>query len=76
MFRLILLLLIATTQQPISEPGHIKILFIGNSLTYTNNLPELVEKLGEKSNVKIKTQMLAKPNYALEDHLCRSGYSQ
>jgi hypothetical protein len=70
MFRLLPLLLVVLTQQPISKPETLKILFVGNSLTYTNNLPELVEKLGEKSNINIniKTQMLAKPNYALEDH--------
>jgi hypothetical protein len=68
MFRLILFWLAVIAQQPISKPEPIKVLFVGNSLTYTNNLPELVEKLGAKSNVKLKTTMLAKPNYALEDH--------
>jgi hypothetical protein len=68
MLRLILLLLVVFIQQPTSKSEPIKILFVGNSLTYTNNLPELVEKLGVKSNIKIKTHMLAKPNYALEDH--------
>jgi hypothetical protein len=66
--RLILLVLIVLIQQPDSQTDSVNILFIGNSLTYTNNLPDLVERLGEKANVNIKTQMLAKPNYALEDH--------
>ncbi len=44
------------------------ILFVGNSLTYTNDLPALVVKLGEEKGVKIKTEMIAYPNYALEDH--------
>lgn len=46
----------------------IKILFIGNSLTYTNNLPSLVVKAGKVKDVAIKTEMIAYPNYALEDH--------
>jgi hypothetical protein len=53
-----------------SLPGfaQINILFVGNSLTYTNDLPSLVKKLGKKDGVKIKTEVIAFPNYALEDH--------
>jgi len=46
----------------------ISILFVGNSLTYTNNLPKLVEDYEASKAVKVKTTMLAKPNYALIDH--------
>jgi hypothetical protein len=46
----------------------VNILFVGNSLTYSNNLPLLVEALAKKNGHKIKTEMLAFPNYALEDH--------
>lgn len=45
-----------------------KILFIGNSLTYVNNLPELVVKAGKEKNIPISTKMVAYANYALEDH--------
>lgn len=44
------------------------LLFVGNSLTYTNNLPALVETFAKKKGRKIKTIMLAYPDYALEDH--------
>lgn len=44
------------------------ILFVGNSLTYTNDLPALVAKIGRDSGIEIKTRTLAYPNYALEDH--------
>ena len=44
------------------------ILFVGNSLTYTNDLPKLVVQVGSDSGIIIKTEMLAFPNYALEDH--------
>ncbi len=43
-------------------------LFVGNSLTYTNNLPKLVELAFKNQEIKVKTKMLAYPNYALEDH--------
>jgi hypothetical protein len=44
------------------------LLFVGNSLTYTNDLPALVEAFAKKKGRKIKTIMLAYPDYALEDH--------
>ena len=44
------------------------ILFVGNSLTYTNDLPSIIVKLGKQKGINIKTEMLAYPNYALEDH--------
>jgi hypothetical protein len=45
-----------------------KILFVGNSLTYYNDLPKLVAKIGKDNGVEIKPEMIAYPNYALEDH--------
>jgi len=53
-------------QQP--EFATVRILFVGNSLTYTNNLPQLVKEVGAKNNIRIQTEMLAYANYALEDH--------
>ena len=46
-----------------------KILFVGNSLTYSNNLPKIVEFIAKKSGEKIITKSLCYPNYALVDHL-------
>ncbi|MEQ9468328.1 MAG: SGNH/GDSL hydrolase family protein [Ekhidna sp.] len=46
----------------------IQILFLGNSLTYFNDLPSLVAQKAKEQNVNIKTEMIAFPNYALEDH--------
>ncbi len=45
-----------------------RILFVGNSLTYTNNLPSLVEQEAKSRGLKVKTLMIAYPNYALIDH--------
>jgi hypothetical protein len=47
----------------------LRILFIGNSLTYSNDLPSMVRRIGELDGRKIETAMVASPNYSLEDHL-------
>ena len=53
----------------VSDPDSVKtILFVGNSLTYTNNLPGLVTLLGKEKGLTVKTEMIAYPNYGLEDH--------
>jgi len=44
------------------------ILFIGNSLTYANDIPGRVAQLGKENGAKITTQMIAHPDYTLEDH--------
>ncbi len=46
----------------------INILFVGNSLTYTNDLPALVELEAKRKGVKVKSKQLSLPNYALVDH--------
>ena len=55
------------TQQPALPPDY-DLLFIGNSLTYTNNLPKLVEMEGAKNGVSLGVHSIAKPNYAIVDH--------
>lgn len=49
-----------------SDKAHI--LFIGNSLTYYNDLPKLVKKEAKRKGVKVTTKMVAHPNYAIMDH--------
>lgn len=52
---------------PPSEP--LRLLFIGNSLTYGNDLPAMVDSIasrGEPASVEIRT--IASPNFSLEDH--------
>ncbi|NNF35298.1 MAG: SGNH/GDSL hydrolase family protein [Saprospiraceae bacterium] len=44
------------------------LLFVGNSLTYTNNLPLLVKQAAEDRGYNIETRSLAYPNYAIVDH--------
>jgi hypothetical protein len=50
--------------------GPLRVLFIGNSLTYANDLPAMVAALAGPSAgaVRIEVQDASNPNYALEDH--------
>jgi len=47
----------------------LRVLFIGNSLTYTNNLPGALKTAALTAGDTIDVEMVAKPNYALIDHL-------
>ena len=58
----------AVAQKDISSTHTVKILLVGNSLSYTNNLPELLLHEGVSKNVQLAVDLLAKPNYSLEDH--------
>lgn len=44
------------------------LLFVGNSLTYYNNLPNLVKEIAASRDIILNTEMLAKGNYAIVDH--------
>jgi hypothetical protein len=52
-----------------AQSQRLSILFVGNSLTYSNNLPEIVTQIAACDSVKMTCKILAFPNYALEDHL-------
>lgn len=64
---------------PVQPPGEItnighRVLFIGNSLTYTNNLPGMLRDIGKEAGDTISIRMVAFANYALIDHI-REGTS-
>ena len=50
------------------DSTNINILFIGNSLTYSNDLPSLVKKEAASNGITISTKMIAYGNYAIIDH--------
>ncbi len=52
---------------PMNEADH-HLLFVGNSLTYYNDLPGLVKEAAAAKGVVIETEMLAYANYAIVDH--------
>lgn len=45
------------------------ILFVGNSLSYSNDMPQMLEKLAKDNGFELKASCICKPNYGLEDHL-------
>jgi len=57
----------STSQNGISNK-RFSILFVGNSLTSANNLPQLVEHAAKNKGLVIQSKMIAFPNYALMDH--------
>ncbi len=49
--------------------GKTRVLFIGNSLTYTNDLPTMIKAVARLGgDTSIATASVAFPNFALEDH--------
>jgi hypothetical protein len=50
--------------------GDLRVLFIGNSLTYANDLPDMIVRFAESTggSLRIEVRDLSSPNHALEDH--------
>ena len=67
----LLLLLIFTACTPAGQPEleePIDILFIGNSYTFVNDLPEIFAGLAEAGDHSVNVTALAKAGYSLNDH--------
>lgn len=52
----------------INKNDTLSILFVGNSLTYENDLPQLVKENARKKGYQVNIGMIALPNYAIVDH--------
>jgi hypothetical protein len=61
------LFIIAATHHP-SGARSWKILYVGNSLTYTNDLPALINDIAKDDSITITYTTFAFANYSLEDH--------
>ncbi len=57
--------------EPLAAGGH-HVLFVGNSLTYVNDLPATVAAIAEMAGDTIRVASSAGPNLALIDHLTGS----
>ncbi|HVQ40631.1 MAG TPA: hypothetical protein VMS54_00420 [Vicinamibacterales bacterium] len=69
MFWLLGVLLLVTPISPVqAPPAEQRILFVGNSLTYVNDLPALVSTLAQAKGVRVRCSSVAFANYSLEDH--------
>ncbi|MFW6088858.1 MAG: hypothetical protein ACODAB_03830 [Gemmatimonadota bacterium] len=67
----------AQPDTPVESPnapgadGSLRVLFIGNSLTYFNDLPGMVRELLRHEGLDVVTAALAEPDFGLEDHWVR-----
>lgn len=50
------------------QPNPVRILFIGNSLTYANDLPAMVCAMAKSAGRQAVCESVAKPDYGLEEH--------
>lgn len=66
------------------NPAVFTVLFIGNSLTASNDLAATLASMGRAAGITIQCTVVAKPNFSLEDHwtddeartkLARGGWS-
>jgi hypothetical protein len=62
------ILLLITVILPTHSQKKINVLFLGNSLTYSNNLPELMKLVASCDSVEMTYRSICFPNYALIDH--------
>lgn len=55
---------------PVGEigPAETRVLFVGNSLTTTHDVPALVQSLADRDGRSMSHGVIARPDYALEDH--------
>lgn len=51
----------------------VRVLFLGNSLTYSNDLPAMVATIAEAAGHTFAYATLARPNFSLEDHWNADG---
>ena len=56
-------------QRPVPKGSGDDVLFVGNSLTYTNDLPGLVQGLATAAGFRLHTASVAYAGYSLADHL-------
>lgn len=72
-FLLLFLLLISIGVAQAEEPTHLRILFIGNSITYSNNMPEWVAELSKNLGLDpaVETKDESRPYYRFRDQLER-----
>ena len=57
-----------TAAAPEPLPAAPLVLFVGNSLTYANDLPALVRAEARARGRAVRTRMIAYPGFSLEDH--------
>ena len=59
------------SEKVVGPTGVNRVLFIGNSYLFTQNIPEAVESLAKSQGLEMTAEMVAGPDMALYDHLER-----
>jgi hypothetical protein len=59
----------AASQRPVPAGPGDGVLFVGNSLTFANDLPGMVERLAAAGGVRLPTAQVTFGGYSLSDHL-------
>ena len=60
---------LAAPEPAAKAPDRLRVLFVGNSFTYVNDLPRIVEAMSHADGgPKIEWRMVAFPGFSLEDH--------
>ena len=57
-----------TPFEPPGSDGELRVLFLGNSLTYSNDLPGMLVFLLDDAEIDATVASLAYPNFGLQDH--------
>lgn len=60
--------LLNTAPTPNIPEADRRVLFIGNSLTYTNDMPRMVKHLADATGKSFAYGVVAQPNFSLEEH--------
>ena len=63
-----MLTVLLTASLAFLQPAPVRVLFIGNSLTYSNDLPGMVAAIGRGEGRAIAVEVIARPDFSLEDH--------
>lgn len=59
---------------PADAVPSLRVLFVGNSYTYVNEVPDLVASVAAARGIELVPGMVAEPNFSIEDHLRRRDY--
>lgn len=63
---LLVALFLSAFARPVPSPP--RVLFVGNSLTYVNDLPGMVARISATLGTPVETHSVVHPDYGLEDH--------
>jgi hypothetical protein len=65
----LLLLFCVSCASPSGDSSTTRILFIGNSYTYVNNLPKTFARIAKSGGHRVVTAVSAEAGWALSDHV-------